>query len=198
MRLDLNIRLSDSMIVQQGTNDTTPEFNTDKLYFESLIIPIDKPDFNSSGGEIPIHRLFNSTWIGETGTGYHINGQWIDREATKMLSALYLPEDMRTYPYYPFRCDFNTVALAPPDLTLRGRKRLLTYLHKSLSMITTDIPVIEETLKKENFSKSLPAYSKLKKAIPDEWTKIWSSLKISPYLNENEMKEYKLEFELSK
>ncbi len=197
MRPDLNIRPADSKVIQQATNDLTAEFQTRKLYFESMIIPIHKPSMNANGGEIPILRLFGSTWVGETGAGYHINGQWIDRELTRMLSALYLPEGIRTYPYYPLKCDFNTVTIAPAKLSVEGRKSFLGYLHKALAVIEKYIPEIEESMRTEKFSKDLAAYKNLRSKIPAQWTKIWSSLKISPYLNENDMKEYKLEFEFS-
>ena len=198
LRLDLNIRLTDSEIITQGTNDKTPDFETEKLFLENLIIPIHKPEIGSSGGNIPIDRLFKSTWVGETGTGYHINGEWIDHELTKILSALYLPEGLRSYPYYPFKCDFNTVALCPASLSIAGRKNFLSYLHKALPIIEPDLPAIEEGLKKEKFTKELDLYTSIKQKIPEEWTKIWSSLKIRPYLNENEMREYSLEYTFSK
>ena len=194
LRLDLNIRLADSTIITQATNDATAEFETGKLFIESLIIPVYKPDINASGGIIPINRLFNSTWVGESGTGYHINGHWIDRELTKFLTALYMKEGVRAYPYYPFRCDFNTVSFFPAILSLPGRREFLGYLHKSLPMISSDIPKIEESMKKVEFTKDNSVYLDLKKKIPTEWTKIWTSLKIKPYLNENDMKEYSLEF----
>ena len=197
-RPDLNIRLSDSKIITSSTNDATAEYETEKLYFDSVFIPIHKPDITAAGGKIPIHRMFRSTWLGESGSGYHINGQWIDNELTKMLSALYLPEHKRSYPYYPYRCDFNTVCFFPADLTLPGRKGFLSYLHKSLPYITPYIPFIEEGMKKEEFSREHHVYMALKNKIPDEWTKVWSSLKIKPYLNENDMKEYLLEFKLPK
>ncbi|HAK47500.1 MAG TPA: hypothetical protein DCO79_16465 [Spirochaeta sp.] len=198
LRLDLNIRLSDNEIITQATNDKTAEFTTEKLVLESTIIPIHKPDISASGGEIPINRLFKSTWVSESGSGYHINGEWIDRELTKILSALYLPDNTHSYPYYPFKCDFNTVTLCPAALSAPGRKGFLSYLHKSLPMIKPVLPDIEAVLRNEKFSKDLPIYIDLKRRIPDEWTKTWSSLKISPYLNENEMREYSLEYEFSK
>ncbi len=197
-RPDFNIRISDSSIIRQSTNDATAEFETDKLYFESLFIPISKPDITTSGGQIPIKRLFRSTWVGESGTGYHINGQWIDRELTKMLSALYLPEGHKIYPYYPFRCDFNTVCFFPADISPRGRKNFLSYMHKALPLIEPSLPEIEEGIKNEQYSKTHPLYIKLKKNFTPEWTKIWTSLKIKPYLNENDMREYSLEYQFPK
>lgn len=194
LRLDLNIRLSDCHTISSATNDVTAVYTSNRLFFDSNIIPINKPEISASGGNIPINRLFSSTWIGETGTGYHINGQWIDREITKFISSIFLPEGIRTYPYYPFNCDFNTVCFTMANLTPAGRKSFLTYLHKSLSMINTEIEKIENEFKTEKFSKTDPLYLELKKKIPGEWTNFWSSLKISPYLNENEMKEYLLEF----
>ena len=197
MRLDLNIRLSDDEIITPATNDKTAEYKTEKLYLEGEIIPIKQPDITVKGGEIPINRLFSSTWIGETGTGYHINGQWIDREITKLLSSAVLPAGIRTYPYYPMRCDFNTICLCPADFGPEGRKTFLTYLHKTLPKVKPLLSEIETGFKSEKFSKEHPLYAELKKQIPDEWTKIWSTLKISPYLNENEMKEYLLEYTVS-
>lgn len=194
LRPDLNVRLSESNILTSSTNDTTAEYETEKLYFDSIFIPIDKPDITASGGKIPIKRMFRSTWVGESGSGYHINGQWIDIELTKILSALYLPENKNAYPYYPFRCDFNTVCFFPADLSLAGRKGFLSYLHKSLPLIKPNLPNIEAGMKTEEFSRKHPLYIDLKKKITEEWTKTWSYLKISPYLNENDMKEYILEF----
>ncbi|MDC7227260.1 MAG: hypothetical protein PQJ61_10915 [Spirochaetales bacterium] len=198
LRPDLNIRLGDSEVITPATNDRTAEYTTEKMFFESTLLPINTPEINPDGGNIPINRLFRSTWIGETGTGYHLNGQWIDHEITKFISAAFLPENAKTYPYYPFRCDFNSLALFPASITAAGRKSFLGYLHKSLEMISADIPEIEESLKSEKFSRDLPLYLKIRERIPEEWTKIWSSLKISPYLNENDMREYSLEYRLSK
>ena len=194
LRPDLDIKISESRIVKQGTNDTTAEYETNKLYFEALLIPVHQPDITATGGRIPIERFFSSTWIGETGKGYHINGQWIDREVTKLISASFLPENIRNYPYYPFQCDFNTVCFFPAALSPEGRKSQLGYFHKTLPALKPNIPDIENGLKAEEFSREHPVFLKLKQKIPAEWTKIWSSLKIKPYLNENEMKEFGLEF----
>ena len=195
-RLDLNIRLADCRILTQATNDRTAEYSSSKLFFESLLIPAERSEQNGSALNIPVKRLFSSTWIGETGTGYHLNGQWIDREVTKFLSRLFLPENLRNYPYYPLCCDFNTVCCAPSDLSPEGRKFFLTYFHRLLPFIDPEISDIENEFKSEKFDKQNPLYLELKKKVPDEWTKVWSSLKISAYLNENEMKEYLLEFQL--
>ena len=195
-RLDLNIRLADSEIIEQASNDFTASFRTSKLFFESLIIPIKKPVLNEKGGDIPIKKMFSSTWVGETGTGYHLNGEWIDREVTKFLSQLLLPEGIRNYPYYPVTCDFNTICCSPPVITPPGRLHFLKYLDSCLPFLEPHAMQIESELKKDRFSKTSPLFTGLKKKVPDQWTKIWSSLTISPYLNENEMKEYLLEIEL--
>ena len=196
LRLDLNIRLAESRIINPATNDMTADFETERLYFENMFLPINKPEITSAGGSIPIERLFKSTWVGETGAGYHLNGEWIDHELTKMLSALYLPPKKKSYPYYPFRCDFNTVAFCPPLISPKARRYFLGYFHRTLPILLADLPDIEAGLKEAPFSRDLPLYLELKKKIADEWTKTWSSLKISPYLNENEMREYRLEYEL--
>ncbi len=194
LRLDLNIRLLDSRITANATNDTTAEFETKKLFFESLIIPVFQPEIADSSGSIPLKRFFESTWVGESGTGYHVNGKWIDLELTKLLTAVFMADGVNSYPYYPFRCDFNTICLFPADISFSGRYKFIRYFHKSLHLIQNHIPKMEKEFKKRPFTRSNPLYLELKRTIPREWTKIWSSLKIKPYLNKEGMKEYKLEF----
>ncbi len=192
-RPDLNIHYSDAEITVPGTNDKTEAYSTRKLFFESLIIPVEKPETEPGFDTINIKRMFRSTWAGESKKGYDKSGQWIDHEVTKLLSSVLMPEGKRIYPYYPIRCDFNTVCLSPPELSPEGRKKLLPLFIRFSDLIAPDTLQIEQYFKINNFEKDSDIYKSIRSKVPEEWTKIWTSHTISPYLNESDMKEYLFE-----
>ncbi len=195
IRLDLTYRPNDGEILKRGSNDRTIRYKTNKLFLEADLIPLDKV----ANGEDGIKRLYmeqsiSQTWIGETGRGYFIEGIWIDLELTKFITKVFIPAGKRIYPYYPFTCKYRTFCHSLIDLSLEGRKRHLIYHHKAREFILPYLDDIQKALKDESFRDDLPEFKRFKTMIPPFWNKAWESLSVTPYLNEHDMKEFKVVF----
>ena len=52
---------------------------------------------------------------------------------------------------------------------------------------------IQNSLRQVDFSEEIPAFIKLKQKVPVAWYDSWAGLKVSPYLNDQDMKEFILE-----
>ncbi len=195
VRLDLTFRPNDGEILERGSNDRTLKYRTRNLYLEADIIPLKNITAGRKGvRKLTIEQNISQTWIGETGRGYFIEGIWIDLELTKFLSKLFVPNNKRIYPYYPFTCKYRTFCHSVIDLSLKGRKKHLIYLHKARSIILPVIEDIQESLKHETFRTDLPEFTELKKRIPPYWNRAWNTLEVTPYLNEHDMKEFSVVF----
>jgi hypothetical protein len=195
IRLDLLFKPSDGIIIESGSNDVTNSYKTSHLYLESNLIPI--TGYSSQNGKISafnVEQNISDTWIGESGRGYLLEGIWMDLELTKYLSRLFLPEGKKIYPYYPFTCKYRTLCHTLADLTTNGRKKHLLYLHTARAFALPRLEEIQEELKKESFSTSLPVFKKMNKKVPDFWINVWKNLNIKTYLNQKDMKEFLVEF----
>lgn len=195
VRLDLTYRPNDGDIVKKGSNDTTESYRTKKLFLEADLIPL-KGIKNGAVGEklLTLEQSISQTWIGEKGRGYFIEGIWIDLELTKFLTKLFIPQGKRIYPYYPFTCKYKTFSHSLIDLSLEGRKKHLVYHHKARSFILPFLNDIQKALQDRNFSPDLPEFKDFKAKVPPFWDKAWETLSVSPYLNEHDMKEFKVVF----
>jgi hypothetical protein len=138
--------------------------------------------------------MISQTWIGETGRGYLVRGVWMDNDLTKFFSKLFFPAGKRLYPYYPFFCKYKTVCQMVPDLGAEGKKRALPLLHRAIQYLQPEMERIQKSLRGQGFSDALPEFRELKEKIPPYWQDAWSNLTVTPYLNRNEMKEFKLDF----
>ena len=195
VRLDLIYKPSDGTIVEPGSNDITNAYKTANLYLESDMIPLS--EYTSKNGKVSgfvIEQNISDTWIGETGRGYLHEGIWIDQELTKYLSRLFIPENKKSYPYYPFTCKYRTFCHTVTDLSPNGRKKHLLYLHTARAFILPLLDKIQEALKQESFSSDLPAFKEMKERVPKYWEKVWQPLNVKRYLNNSDMKEYLIEF----
>jgi hypothetical protein len=137
--------------------------------------------------------MISSTWIGETGRGYRVQGIWMDQDLTKFLSKLFIPPDIRIHPYYPFSCKYRSICYFPFIPAEEGRRKGLPLLHRAISLLTPHIEEIEKVLKKNTFSEDLPLFRKIREEIPRDWKEMFAPLKMRAYLNEQEMKEYMFE-----
>ncbi len=194
MRIDLAYRPQIHKVVERGSNDTTPEYETSQLFLEADLIPLDQVMVEA--GKVRAFRIQQSvsqTWIGETGRGYFVQGIWIDRELTKFLSKLFLPKGMRTYPYYPFTCKYRAICYSVIDLEADARKAFLPALHRVTEFIRPHMGTIQEELKQSEFSENLSSFRMLQQKVPAEWQALFSGLTVKPYLNENGMKEFRVE-----
>ena len=195
IRLDLIYKPSDGTIVEPGSNDVTNSYRTSKLYLESDLLPLS--GYSSKNGIVStfsIEQNISDTWIGETGRGYLHEGIWIDQELTKYLSKLFISDNKKTYPYYPFTCKYRTFCHTVTDLSLNGRKKHLLYLHTARAFILPLLDKIQDALKQESFSSDLPAFQEMKARVPKYWEKVWQPLNVKRYLNSSEMKEFLIEF----
>ncbi len=194
LKLDLSFRTHEHEIVEKGTNDLTPAYRSRRLFVEGALVPVH--EVRKEGERIvafAVNQTISSTWIGEAGRGYLIQGIWMDADLTKFFSKLLLPQGLRSYPYYPFVCRYRTVCHIVVRLSLEGRREHVPYLHKAYQFLQPEMRNIETALRSSEFSEALPAFQSIKQRVPDYWKEMWSSLKVTPYLNEKDMKEYRIE-----
>ena len=195
LRIDLTFRPNDGEIVSRGSNDLTNSYTSRNLFLECDIIPL--KEIITNKGKISrfiIQENISQTWIGETGRGYYASGIWIDTDLTKFISKIFIPSRKRTYPYYPFTCKYRTICHSVLDLSPRGRKKHLIYLHHALASAIPVIDEIQQSLKKNSFSEDLPEFIKISKNIPSHWKNAWTELEVEMYLNDRDMKEFLVEF----
>jgi hypothetical protein len=195
VQLDLSFKPPYCRLEQKGGNDASHAYTSDKLFLEPLLIPLES--YREEGGFIRsfnVEQNISRTWIGERGKGYFVQGIWIDRDLTKFFSKLFLPRGTRSYPYYPFPCKYRTVCHAVLDYTPEGRKRHLGLLYHAKNFLIPHFESIQEALTNNDFREDLPLFESIKTKVPERWAEIWSSLKVKAYLNEQEMKEFRVDF----
>ncbi|MFW5785735.1 MAG: hypothetical protein ACOCYC_00705 [bacterium] len=194
LRLDLHYNPNLFEVIDNGSNDVAPAFRTDRLFMDADLIPIERilyRDNAISGFEV--EQLVSQTWIGETGRGYFVQGIWLDRELTKFFSKLFLPKGRRFYPYYPFTCKYRSICHTVVDLTSQGRKALLPLLHRVRGFLLPHMDEIQDALRQTTFSEELPEFERLWNQVPPRWRETFNNLRVRPYLNEADMKEFILE-----
>jgi len=195
LRLDLMHRPQVHRAIRKGSNDLTAAYSSDLLFLEAVFIPLQ--EFRTEAGKIStfvVEQTISNTWVDEIGRGYLVQGIWIDNDLSKFFSKLFLPEGRRTYPFYPFVCKYKTVCQNLIDLGPEMRKKLLPYLHRALGFLRPVMPEIEGSLKEGDFSESNVTFRKLKRTVPPPWAEIWNSLRLEMYLNDQDMKEYRINY----
>ena len=194
LKIDLTYKPHEHEMIQRGTNDATAEYRSKKLFLDGIIIPIQNVDtVDNKVFSFFIRQTIDQTWIGETGRGYFVQGIWIDHELTKFFTKLLLPPKKRMYPYYPFQCRYRTVCYSVVNMSPEERKIGPPFLHRIIQFLEPAMGSIQDSLRQSDFSEDIPAFIALKKKIPVTWYDSWASLKVSPYLNEQDMKEFILE-----
>jgi len=194
MRLDLMVKTTACRVIARGTNDTTPEFATSRLYLEPVVVPLS--EVVRQDGKVRSFRILQTisqTWIGESGRGYFVQGIWMDMDLTKFFSKLFLPKGKRTYPFWPYICKYKTICHTVISLSPDQRKTTLPYLHRAIQFLIPVLDKFQSTMKAASFSEDLPYFVELKSKIPENWYEIWKDLKIDAYLNETEAKEFKID-----
>ncbi len=195
MRLDLQYRPNEASILERGDNDLSHSYETRNLFLECDLIPLS--GFITENGKITgcrIEKNVSDTWIGESGRGYVIQGIWIDNDLTKFFSRLLLPDNKRSYPYYPFTCKHRAVCHTVLNLSSRQRRNHLQIIYRAKPFIEKNIDIIQETLRQKDFSLKLPEFIRLKQQVSPYWNKVWEPLIVKPYLNKSDMKEFLVEF----
>lgn len=194
LRLDLNYRPNQHRVVEKGSNDVTPVYETQDIVLEPDIIPVE--DITEEKGKrtsFHVEQLISQTWIGETGRGYFVQGIWLDRDLTKFFSKLFIPTGTRIYPYFPFTCKYRAICHSLVDLTPKGRERGVPLLHHAREYIRPYMEDIQDDLKQNEFSTELESFQRLKAKVPAHFHDAWSSVQIKAYLNDQEMKEFALD-----
>jgi len=195
LRLDLVYKTYAGKIIERGTNDQTPVYSTDRLFIDRDIIPLERVEIeNGRIKSFLIKQMISETWIGETGRGYFVQGIWMDNELTKFFSKIVTPEGKRTYPYYPFTCKYRTICHPILAFDTEGRKNHCKALQQVINFLTPEIEDIQEALRYEEFSEDLECYKKLKSSVPSDWVSFWQNLSVKPYLNDQDMREFIIEF----
>ncbi len=195
LRIDLAFRPQIHRVIEKGSNDTTPQYETNQLFLEADLIPLEQVMVEE--GRIRAFRIRQSvsqTWIGETGRGYFVQGIWIDRELTKYLSKLFLPDGMRSYPYYPFTCKYRAICYSVISLASSGRRSALPILHRVADLVRPHMEAIQDELKQGEFNENLTSYTNLRQQVPAEWKAAFQGLSVRPYLTESGMKEFQVEY----
>jgi hypothetical protein len=52
---------------------------------------------------------------------------------------------------------------------------------------------VESSLKSGEFSEDNPVFRELKSRVPESWYRSWQGLRVEAYLNERDLKEYRIE-----
>jgi hypothetical protein len=194
LRVDLAMRATEATVIERGTNDTTPHYSSKKLFLEPTVIPLEeavREDGKVAG--FRIRQTISQTWIGEYGRGYFQQGIWMDADLTKFFSRLFLPAGRKTYPYYPYLCRYKTVCQSVIDLSMKGRAAMIPALHRGLSFLLPAMERIQAEMRHGSFSEELNVFRELKGRVPGSWYAPWENLRITSYLNDQDMKEYLIE-----
>jgi hypothetical protein len=195
LRVDLNFRTHYGEILEKGGNDSTHTYSTSSLFLENDIVPLSGlGKENQRVHSFFIEQHLSDTWVGESGKGYFVQGIWIDQALTRFFSRLFLPKGKRSYPYYPFPCKYQTICHSVLDFSPAGRRNHLKLLYQARSFLLPHFDKIQKTLSKEDFSEDLDLFRELKAQIPTQWDTVWEPLQVKAYLNEEDMKEFKVEF----
>ncbi|MGO9310310.1 MAG: hypothetical protein ACLQDL_14990 [Spirochaetia bacterium] len=194
LRVDLMMRAAEGTVVERGTNDTTPAYSSRHLFLEATLIPLE--EVLRQGEKVQgfhIRQTISQTWIGEFGRGYFQQGIWMDADLTKFFSKLFLPAEKKTYPYYPYLCRYKTVCQSVIGLDPDARAAAVPLLHRSLEFLLPEMDQIQAEMKNAAFSEQMEIYRKLKGRIPPGWYEAWQDIHVDVYLNESDMREFRVE-----
>lgn len=191
---DLLYRSQEDAVIEKGTNDRTAHYSTRNLFIEGLFIPLDEVVQENEGTPtFRIKQTLSDTWIGETGRGYFTKGIWMDDDLTKFFTKLLVPKTVRIYPFYPFVCRYKTICENMADLSPGFRVSNLTHLIHALEFLGPFMEDIQERLRDNQFSEEMEFFQNLKSKVPDYWNLVFQDIKIETYLNQNDMREFKVE-----
>jgi hypothetical protein len=194
LRMDLVMKPSGGAVIERGTNDVTPRYRTRNLFMEPVVLPLD--DVVTHEGKtvaFKVRQTIPQTWIGERGRGYFVQGIWMDMDLTKFFSRLFLPSELRTYPFFPFLCKYKTVCRSMIDLAPEDRRNAVPSLHRAIGFLSPVMDGIQISLKGSSFEENMPFYAELKAEIPEDWYDTFRNVRVEAYLNEAEMREFRVD-----
>jgi len=182
--IDLSCRTLEAEILEPATNDRTPAYRSERLYFEADYFPLNGLDADN----MVINQTIPATWKGESGEGYMIHGIWMDADINKFFSKLVLPAGKRNHPYYPITCKQHSVSMNAYGLENPA------ILHEIRPYIEGEMDRILAELHENPFSESSALFRELKKKMPSGPGERWNNLTVTRSLNERDQKEYTIEF----
>ena len=194
LRVDLMMRPAEGRVIERGTNDLTPAYSSNHLFLEASIIPLE--EVLRKGDRVcgfRVKQTISQTWIGEFGRGYFQQGIWMDADLTKFFSKLFLPANKKTYPYYPYQCRHKTICESVIGLDPVSRGRAVPLLKRSLDFLLPEMERIQAEIKNATFTEQMEIFRELKGRIPPEWYEAWARIRVEVYLNESEMREFRVE-----
>jgi hypothetical protein len=192
--LDLSYRPQAHRVLERGDNDLSPAYSTRELYLESSLIPLQ--GVQAEGGRVRallVDQAISNTWVGEIGRGYFVQGIWMDNDLTRFFSRLLLPAGQRTYPYYPYLCRYRTVCRSLIRFSSAEREQALPELDRAYEFLKPVMGRVEASLRGGHFAEDNPVFRELKSRVPASWYRPWEGLRVEAYLNERDLKEYRIE-----
>ena len=194
LRLDLAYRPQAHRVLVRGDNDLSPAYSTRELYLESCFIPLERVEAEDGRPRsLRVDQAISNTWVGETGRGYFVQGIWMDNDLTRFFSRLLLPAGKRTYPFYPYLCRYKTLCQNVIRFSALEREAALPFLDRAYAFLKPVMDRVEFALKGKEFSEEHPVFRELKAQVPASWYQPWEALKVEAYLNEQDLKEYRLD-----
>jgi hypothetical protein len=194
LRIDLMMRGAESTVIERGSPDETPVWSSRKLFMKTTVIPLE--EVVRQDGTVKafrIRQMISPTWIGEYGRRYAQKGIWMDADLTRFFSRLFLPADRKTYPYFPYLCEYNTVCYSVIDLSPEGRMAAIPFLHRSVRFLLPVMERIQREMRNEKFSEEIGIFRELKSKVPEAWYEQWKKIRVQASLNESDMKEYRID-----
>jgi hypothetical protein len=193
LRIDLMMKPAEGFVIERGTNDRTPRYRTHKLFLEPMIIPL--AEVQKIEGKVKgflIKQTISDTWIGELGRGYMVQGIWIDLDLTRFFTRLFVPKGRKIYPFFPFICKYKTLCHSVIDLGSDGRRNAVPHLHRAMQFLLPSMTRIQTVMKNVSFSEDMAFFLDLKSKVPEIWYEPWKSTTVESYLNESDMREFKI------
>lgn len=145
VRFDLTYRRGFHQLIKRGDNDRTPEYQTSRLFFTFDFLPL--LSHRSSSDHFSVRPLFETTWLGEKGRGYYLQGIWMDDSLTDFFTRLVDPEFEKSFPFHPVRCRFRSLSANTTFLRKESRSTLAALLQKLLELTDNDFKDIQMSLK---------------------------------------------------
>jgi len=192
VKLDLTFRPRYHQPLGEGSNDFSPPYQTRHLFLESYFFQLETVEPPERPRAAFVKKYFDSTWTGESGRGYFVQGYWIDNEISKFMSKAFISKGQRIYPYYLLKCHLDTICAPVVDFSNKGRKAAISFLKEAISKLSPLALTIQEALKDQPFDETLEWFMELRDSLSPPWASRLGSLNTKPYLNALEQKEYQL------
>ncbi len=194
LRMDLTFRPQEHSAITRGTNDRTAAYASRRLYVEPLFVPLAETVSAGAGiSRFLIDQLISSTWVDETGRGYFVQGIWMDNDLTRFFTRLFVRPGQRIYPFYPYVCKYRTVCQSVLHFDPERRRACLPRLHRVVEFLRPRMREIEAAMRGAEFSEDNRVFRQIKALVPEEWYRSWEGITVERYLNERDMKEFRIE-----